>query len=125
AFDADRAGQEAVVKSIRLLREGDVAVKVVRLPEGSDPDEFIRQKPEVWKAQVDGAVEVFDFYVERVKKSYDLRSERGLQQAVAELLPVFLVSVTNRDKESLLYSRMATVLGVEERVLRGIARRLK
>jgi hypothetical protein len=60
-----------------------------------------------------------------VKKRYDLASEKGLEKAVAELVPVFLTNVTNRDKEALLYGKMAGVLGVEEKVLRQMARRLK
>ncbi len=43
-FDGDRAGQEATWKSRDPARQADLSAKVVRLPEGTDPDEFVRAK---------------------------------------------------------------------------------
>lgn len=40
-YDGDRAGQEAIAKSLTVL-EG-IAVEIVRLPEQMDPDEFVRK----------------------------------------------------------------------------------
>ena len=40
-FDGDEAGEEATEKAIEVLKEVDITPKVVRLPEGLDPDEYI------------------------------------------------------------------------------------
>lgn len=40
-FDPDPAGREAVIRSIEIFFEEDVGVRVLSLPEGLDPDEFI------------------------------------------------------------------------------------
>ena len=42
-FDADAAGKKAADKAIGMLRNTDVSIKVVQIPDGKDPDEFIRK----------------------------------------------------------------------------------
>ena len=42
-YDGDRAGVQAAKKSIEILLAEDLEVKVLVLPENSDPDEFIRK----------------------------------------------------------------------------------
>jgi len=42
-FDADAAGVEAALKSIEALNAEGVAASALRIPEGKDPDEFVRR----------------------------------------------------------------------------------
>lgn len=42
-FDADTAGMQAAVRGVIIALEGGMAVRVLTLPEGEDPDSFIRQ----------------------------------------------------------------------------------
>ncbi len=41
-YDADEAGQKATARAIPLLRDAGLNVKVLTVPNGKDPDEFIR-----------------------------------------------------------------------------------
>lgn len=43
-YDADRAGAEATERAIDVVLQGGVAASVVSLPEGEDPDSFVREK---------------------------------------------------------------------------------
>ncbi|MCY4674848.1 MAG: DNA primase [Bacteroidetes bacterium] len=43
-YDADRAGMEATERAIDVVLAGGVAASVVSLPEGEDPDSFVREK---------------------------------------------------------------------------------
>jgi DNA primase len=43
-FDNDNAGRKASVKTARLLLAAGLPVKVVSLPDGHDPDSFLREK---------------------------------------------------------------------------------
>jgi DNA primase, catalytic core len=70
-FDSDRAGQEAVTRSLPALLSHGLEVRVARLPQGEDPDSLIRsQGPEAFKAVVDRAKNFFDH-------ALDLLDERG------------------------------------------------
>ena len=43
-FDADAAGHAATVKSLAVLKEAEVAARIVQLPPGDDPDSFVRRE---------------------------------------------------------------------------------
>lgn len=43
-FDADQAGRKATVASREPAKEAGLSIKVARLPEGSDPDDFARTR---------------------------------------------------------------------------------
>lgn len=62
AFDADTAGQMATIRGLDLLAETGCEVLVLRLPDGKDPDEFIRvHGPEAFQRQVDAAIPLLEF----------------------------------------------------------------
>ena len=44
AYDGDEPGQHAIEKALGIFEEARVAVRVIRFPDGLDPDEFIRQR---------------------------------------------------------------------------------
>ena len=41
-YDADEAGQKATQRAIGILRPTGVKIKILTVPNGKDPDEFIR-----------------------------------------------------------------------------------
>ena len=60
-FDSDRAGQEAVTRSLPALLECGLEVRVARLPVGEDPDSLIRtQGAEVFQRHIAEARNFFD-----------------------------------------------------------------
>jgi len=65
-FDADRAGQEAIMRSLPALFEMGVSVNVAALPEGHDPDSFIRAEgAEAFRALLNDAPDFFDYAVDK------------------------------------------------------------
>ncbi len=66
AFDADAAGQAAAERIYAWEKAFNLAVEVVRLPEGSDPDELSRSDPEALAAAVQAAEPMLRFRLERV-----------------------------------------------------------
>ncbi len=54
-FDADAAGQKAVLLARETCREAGLTAKVARLPPGADPDDFVRSKGAGALQQVVGA----------------------------------------------------------------------
>ena len=44
AYDGDSAGQQAILKALKLFREAGVPCRVLDFPAGMDPDDFIRKE---------------------------------------------------------------------------------
>ncbi len=88
-LDADRAGQEAMLRAARLTAASKLELRVVALPESSDPAQLIeREGPDGLRARVESSVPFPVFHVERILDRADLRSAEGKDRAIDELRPV-------------------------------------
>src|SRR3954452_9013348 len=86
ALDADRAGQEAMLRAGRMAQERDLELLVVRLPEGRDPAELVAEDgPDAFRPPLDHALTVAEFEVRRVLEGADLTTPRGRDRALAEI----------------------------------------
>jgi DNA primase len=89
ALDADRAGQDAMLRAARTAQERKLELLVVDMPEGSDPADLIAADgPDAFADLLAGAREVADFQARRVVKQADLASPRGRDQALEEVRPL-------------------------------------
>jgi DNA primase len=77
-FDADAAGEKAAERSlVSLLAEG-MAVRVIGMPPGEDPDSLIRsQGVEAFAERVRSARDFFDFQLDRLSATPDFATPRG------------------------------------------------
>jgi DNA primase len=88
-LDADRAGQDAMLRAARLAAGRQIELRVVALPEGADPADLIeREGPEALRARVESSAPFVVFNVERILDRADTRSAEGRDRALAELRPV-------------------------------------
>ncbi len=87
-LDADRAGQEAMLRAAQLTDKRNVELRVVPLPEGTDPADLIeRDGADALRERVEASVPFVAFHVERVFERHDTRSAEGRDRAFRELLP--------------------------------------
>jgi DNA primase len=110
ALDADAAGTNAAVRGHEVVRESaredggapvvswrgllgyqettSVDLRVAVLPKGKDPDDFVREDPEAWRALIEAARPVLEFRLEVAAAAHDLTDPRGRSQMVQEYLPL-------------------------------------
>ncbi len=89
-LDADRAGQDAMLRAARLAAGRRLELRVVALPEGSDPADLVeRDGGDALRRLVDGSVPFVVFNVVRILDRADTRSAEGRDRALAELRPAF------------------------------------
>jgi DNA primase len=90
ALDADSAGQEAMLKAAGLAAKRKLELRVVALPQGTDPADLVqRDGAAAISAAVEQAVPFVRFRVERVLAAGDHGSPEGRDKMVDELRPVF------------------------------------
>lgn len=72
AYDSDTAGQRATLKGLSILEKEGCIVKVLTLPKGMDPDEFIRKEgQDAFNSLVDSSLSLIEYKIYNVKKSID------------------------------------------------------
>ncbi len=80
-YDGDTAGFEATAKAIKLLINEQLEVEIVLLPEGLDPDDYVRKYGT--KAFSDylnsRPIDVYEFLYEQMKKGSDLTKPRQIE----------------------------------------------
>ena len=87
-YDGDRAGVQAAKKSIEILLAEDIEVKVLVLPENSDPDEFIRKfgAAEYLQRRAKAQPHI-QFVIENALRDRSLHRPAEKAEAVEEVLP--------------------------------------
>ena len=91
-------------------------VRVARLPEGKDPDEVIRETPDLWRESIRTAQPIVEFLIDYYAKAFDVRRPEGKRQAVAALVPL-LREIRDPVVRNGYLQALARRTGVEERVL--------
>jgi len=117
-YDGDRAGINAAKRAIEVLLPEDFEAKVLVLPDGSDPDEFVRASGvEEYNKRRGAAVPHIQFVLEQAVASRNLRIPAQKAEAVEEVLP-FVRAVRNPIQKREYFDMMMDALRVEEKGLR-------
>ena len=86
-LDADAAGIKAALASSEIFLAADLAVRVVTLPEGEDPDSLIRTRgPVALTDFVRGAPSALDFMIDALGQREDVSTEAGRMRVVRAVL---------------------------------------
>jgi DNA primase len=89
ALDADRAGQDAMLRAARAAKERKLDLLVVDMPDGSDPADLIaRDGADAFRDRLTAAREVPDFHARRLVAQADLGSSRGRDHVLEEVRPL-------------------------------------
>lgn len=100
-FDADRAGVKAAQRAIgeveAMAYRGDVQLRVLNLPAGKDPDEFLRHhSPPDYQALVEAAPLWIDWQIHQLIEGKDLRQADQFQQTTQAIVAL-LGDIANAD----------------------------
>jgi len=97
AYDTDAAGVSATIKGWQVLDDMGFRVKIVSIPGGKDPDEFIRnQGPERFLELVKNkALSLCDYKTDRAMEKFDIYSLEGKFKIASEVIP----SIRNMSNE--------------------------
>ncbi|MBV9466729.1 MAG: DNA primase [Solirubrobacterales bacterium] len=88
-LDADRAGQDAMLRAAQLAEGRKLELRVVPLPDNTDPAELIeREGADALRALVEHSVPFVVFHVDRILDRADTSSAEGRDRAALELAPV-------------------------------------
>jgi DNA primase len=85
ALDADRSGQEAMLRAARLAQDRGVELRAVEMPEGTDPADILAAGgSEGFVKRLDEALAMIQFQVRRVLADADLGTPTGRDKALEE-----------------------------------------
>lgn len=72
-YDGDKAGIKASRRAIEVFAEQDILPRMMLLPDGQDPDEYLKAHGRVaFEARMDEAIDPIDFELRLMRGGYDL-----------------------------------------------------
>ncbi|NBU63797.1 MAG: DNA primase [Chloroflexia bacterium] len=144
ALDADSAGIRATLKGLQTLSDNldaqlvpvptpqgvltwsrsiDAQIRIIELPNGQDPDELLAADPTQWPILVASALPAMDFYMQVLTRDLDMHILSDKRTALDRLAPLVL-QIANQLEQTHYIQRLATMLSIDETMLRRELRRL-
>jgi DNA primase len=116
-YDTDAAGIRAALRGVGLLTDAGLTVRAMTLPDGKDPDDFIRAHgADAFRDLVNGALDFVTFYVRMSPDRLDTIEGRT---TVAREIFTILASLNDELRRDEYLKRAARELNLHEWVCQG------
>lgn len=116
-LDADEAGQKAVRRTIETLKDSGIRIRVLVIPDGKDPDEFIKKNGAArFRALLDGAVSDIEYKLLMAADGIDVSTDAGRLQYLKRATEI-LSATTDTLTVDLYAGRLAEKYGVSKTAL--------
>jgi DNA primase len=114
-FDPDEAGRKALDRSLELFLSMDMRARVLVLPDGLDPDDYVKKNgAEKLKKLIMNAEPLSDYYIENVLgagKTFE--EKREMVRTAME----FINKIGDRKERDLFIKRVAEKTGIDQALL--------
>ena len=78
SYDADIAGQMATMRGLEILRTAGFDVRVLSIPQGKDPDEFVRSNgKEAFLKLINSAAPLIDYRLKKAEEGIDFKNSQS------------------------------------------------
>jgi DNA primase len=118
-YDADTAGQKATARAISILKEAGLAIKVLTISHGKDPDEFIKAFGQEgkfrFKQLIDTSKNDVEYRLQKVSQMHDKNTVEGKISYLKEAVKI-LSTLDNIERE-IYASRLSEEMNVEKSTL--------
>lgn len=119
SYDSDEAGQRAAERSIKILGEVGLDVRILKLQGAKDPDEFIKSfGADRLKLMLDDSRTWFDFKSNAVFSKYDLSTTGDRVKASAEICQI-IAGVSSAVEREIYITHVAPTLGLTPEILKN------
>ncbi len=127
-YDADEAGQKATAKAIDILRNAGLVIRVLTIPDGKDPDEFIRKNGErgqaAFKNLLDSSGDDVEYRLTKIRLNHDLNRADSKASYMKEALTV-IANLDSFVEQDIYCSKLSEELGVRKDAIIEDLNRLK
>ncbi|GAF92509.1 unnamed protein product, partial [marine sediment metagenome] len=92
AYDADSAGNMATLRSLDLLVKAGLEIKVIDLPQGFDPADFLIKKgKKFFQNLIDRSLSLIDYKLKLLYSKYSIKTIEGKVKVIKGIMPTLSV----------------------------------
>lgn len=126
-YDADEAGQKATARAIPILRNAGLVIRVLSIPSGKDPDEFIRSKgkdgPVAFKALLEKSGNDIEYRLQKLKQVHNTETTDG-KVAFLEAASKVIATISSPIERDVYTSKICAELNVDKNAFKQQLSRL-
>jgi len=116
SYDADIAGQAATLRGLDILRKEGFDVRVLKVPKGKDPDEYIRGNgKEAFQRLIQDAMPLIDYKIKRASEGIDFNSNEMIIK-YAKLITEILSDLNPVEKDVYI-KKVSEETGIKEQAI--------
>lgn len=116
-YDADEAGQKATARAIPILRKAGLLIRVLTVPNGKDPDEFIKANgsdgPAAFGALLKKSGNDIEYRLQKLKQNYNTETTDGKIMFLEEAAKV-TASIDSPIERDVYIAKICSDLGVDK-----------
>lgn len=116
-YDADEAGQKATARAIPILRKAGLLIRIINIPNGKDPDEFIKSKgPDgsaAFKAVLDKSRNDIEYRLQKLKLNFNLETSDG-KVGYLESASKIIGDINSPIEQDVYLSRLCDEFGIDK-----------
>lgn len=120
-YDADEAGQKATARAISILKPTGINIRVITIPNGKDPDEFIKaygeQGPARFRQLIEKSKNDTDYRLFKLQSSFNLDNADERVAYLTEGAKV-VASLENDIERDIYISKLSAEHGVDKEAIR-------
>lgn len=126
-YDADEAGQKATTRAIEILRNAGLSIRIINIPDGKDPDEFIRNRgdkgPAAFRNILENSGNDVEYRLFKLKSRYDISRPDAKAQYMSDALKI-IASLDSSVEQDIYVSKLSSEIGIEKTAILEDLRKL-
>ena len=119
SYDADMAGQMATLRGLEILRTAGFDVRVLNIPQGKDPDEYVRSNgKEAFLKLINSAEPLIDYRMRKAEEGIDFKNSQSLILYAKRIMEV--ISDLDPMEKDVYIKKASENTGIKEQTLYDI-----
>ncbi|MDU2489425.1 MAG: DNA primase [Clostridium celatum] len=119
SYDADMAGQMATLRGLEILRTAGFDVRVLNIPQGKDPDEYVRSNgKEAFLKLINSAEPLIDYRMKKAEEGIDFKNSQSLILYAKRIMEI--ISDLDPVEKDVYIKKASENTGIKEQTLYDI-----
>lgn len=119
SYDADMAGQMATLRGLEILRTAGFDVRVLNIPQGKDPDEYVRSNgKEAFLKLINAAEPLIDYRMKKAEDGIDFKNSQSLILYAKRIMEI--ISDLDPMEKDVYIKKASENTGIKEQTLYDI-----
>jgi len=114
AFDNDKAGINACLRSAAMITKKGGIVKVIHIERGKDTADLVRDNPALWLENVEKSLDFIEYYINYIVSKIEAEDTPAKNQALQSLI-LWIQDISDPITKNYYIKRLADLLNMSEK----------